>query len=145
MKIRDFEDSDAEQMDELHKKLYPIQFHPEYKEKIDFSQKSFEAKLITKVLEENGKLIGYVVAVYMKIGSMKMGEFWDLFIEEPYRKKGYGSQLLKAIEVELRSLGADYFSVWVDPDPGDEDPTSFYEKNGYKVSKHPGLSKKLGS
>lgn len=56
MKIREVEDKDFEQVNQLHDKLYPAEFHPEYTQKIGFTEKNFEAKLLTLVAEENNHL-----------------------------------------------------------------------------------------
>jgi GNAT superfamily N-acetyltransferase len=53
----------------------------------------------------------------------------DLFVEKSYRRSGLGSQLLKNIEEEVKSLGITHIWTWT---AGYEAP-GFYLKQGYSI------------
>ena len=67
-------------------------------------------------------------------GWLRFGFFWDLIpimnllaLEEPYRRKGFGSQLVSFWENEMKRLG--YTSVMTTT-LADEDAQHFYRKLG---------------
>ncbi len=53
----------------------------------------------------------------------------DLFVEKPYRRKGYGKELLRRLEDKVRSLAVERIWTWT---AGFEAP-GFYQRQGYEV------------
>lgn len=58
------------------------------------------------------------------------GAVQDLFVDEAYRSKGIGAQLMQKLEEYLKSKGCD--EVWVDAFIPNPRSLKFYEKLGYK-------------
>lgn len=70
------------------------------------------------------------------VGVLRYNLFWQtfpfldlLFIDEAYRGKGYGRQMMKVWEASMKSMG--YASVMLSTQE-DEDAKYFYEKLGYR-------------
>lgn len=51
----------------------------------------------------------------------------DLFIEKPYRKKGYGAELLNKLERKVLGLGISFIYTWT----AEYEAPGFYEHQGY--------------
>ena len=69
------------------------------------------------------------------IGLMRYNLFWDfipfltmIYLDEPYRKKGFGAKALKFWEDEMRSLGHPFVMLSTRID---ESAQGFYRKFGY--------------
>jgi GNAT superfamily N-acetyltransferase len=73
------------------------------------------------LVAENGDIKGGVA-----LGALFIPLFW---IEEPYRRKGYGRALMAAAEAEGRRRGCEL--VWLDTYEFQARP--FYEKLGFRV------------
>jgi ribosomal protein S18 acetylase RimI-like enzyme len=80
---------------------------------------------------DGDEFIGCVSGLAYKNGDAYSGWFFltDLFIEKAYRKRGIGSQLLKALEDKILACGIDKVWTWT---AGYEGP-GFYKKQGYTV------------
>ena len=59
------------------------------------------------ILEEEGKMIGraYLYIIENDLHDEPYGFLEDVFIEEPFRGKGYGSALVKAVIEEAKRRG----------------------------------------
>ena len=89
----------------------------------------FDEKVRTKqgyVLVEDGKIIGI----------LRYNLFWDntpfctmLFIEDSYRSKGYGRQMMELWEQNMKAQG---YGMLMTSTQVDEDAQHFYRKLGYK-------------
>ncbi|MCR5103599.1 MAG: GNAT family N-acetyltransferase [Eubacterium sp.] len=89
----------------------------------------FYEKVRTKqgyVLVEDGKIIGL----------LRYNLFWDntpfctmLFIEDSYRSKGYGRQMMEHWEQDMKAQG---YGMLLTSTQVDEDAQHFYRKLGYK-------------
>lgn len=77
------------------------------------------------VIEDEGKIIGGVFgyASYYKIGYID-----TLWVDENYRHKGIGTQLLNVIEADLHGFGCEVIRLETFDFQGPE----FYKKNGYE-------------
>jgi ribosomal protein S18 acetylase RimI-like enzyme len=71
-----------------------------------------------------------------KIGWLRYGSFWDnipfmnmLFINQEYRCKGYGADLVAFWENEMKNRG---FKLVMSSTQSNEDAQHFYRKLGYK-------------
>ena len=80
------------------------------------------------VMQEGGKTVGV----------LRYNLFWDntpfctmLYIEEGYRGRGYGKQLLEQWEHDMKSLG---YGMLMTSTQVDEGAQHFYRKLGYKDS-----------
>ena len=92
------------------------------------SEKEFELKVRDKrgyVISGNGK----------PIGVMRYNLFWDVmpfltlvYLEEQYRRKGFGKQAMLYWENEMRDLG---FKMVMTSTQVDEEAQRFYRKLGY--------------
>ena len=80
------------------------------------------------VLTDNGTFIGCSSGLVYKNGDVCNGWFYltDLFVEKPYRKQGFGAELLRRLEDRVAALGVSNFLVVT---AGYEAP-EFYEKQG---------------
>jgi GNAT superfamily N-acetyltransferase len=140
MIIRKINKSDSNMIEKLHKQLYS----EEGKKYVDLSDNNFVSYPISLVIEENGKLIGYINGEVLGWADRLEGYINDLFIEEEYRGKGHGKDLVKRFEEEALKLSDNvYIFVSIDPDEDEPDPSVFYQKINYKVMKYPWLVKKL--
>ena len=60
------------------------------------------------VAEENGKIVGFIGAEFTTnyfVPQVRIALEWGWWVEPPYRKKGYGKQLLAAIAQWAKSNG----------------------------------------
>ena len=83
------------------------------------------------VLTDSGKFIGCSSGLVYKNGGVYNGWFYltDLFVEKPYRKQGFGAELLQKLEDRVAALGVVHF--WVIT-AGYEAP-GFYQNQGYAI------------
>ena len=80
---------------------------------------------------------GYVLVEDEKIiGILRYNLFWDntpfctmLFIEDSYRSKGYGRQMMEHWEQDMKAQG---YGMLMTSTQVDEDAQHFYRKIGYK-------------
>ncbi len=80
---------------------------------------------------------GYIISDDNKpVGIMRYNLFWDmipfltmLYLDEPYRGKGFGKQALLHLENEMRELG---YKMIMTSTQVDEEAQHFYRKLGYK-------------
>ena len=80
---------------------------------------------------------GYVLVEDEKIiGILRYNLFWDntpfctmLFIEDSYRSKGYGRQMMEHWEQDMKAQG---YGMMMTSTQVDEDAQHFYRKLGYK-------------
>ncbi len=92
-------------------------------------ENDFDEKIRTKrgyVLVEDEKIIGI----------LRYNLFWDntpfctmLFIEDSYRSKGYGRQMMEHWEQDMKAQG---YGMLMTSTQVDEDAQHFYRKLGYK-------------
>jgi ribosomal protein S18 acetylase RimI-like enzyme len=137
MHIRSLVPSDKDSLEKLYKKLYPQ--NPVY----DLSNGIFQAKNLLLGLEEEGNLIGFLQGVFFHVSGRDECYINDLIIDDEYRGKGYGRQLVMAAEAEFRQMGGSYIFIFTDFEDQTENPVGFYEKCGYKIIQSPVLVKRL--
>ena len=95
----------------------------------NLSEKEFELKVRDKrcyILRYDGKRVGVMVfnLIFDFIPFLSL-----MYLEDPYQRKGFGTQAMKHWEDEMRSLG--YKMIMVSTQV-DEDAQHFYRKLGYK-------------
>ena len=81
--------------------------------------------LSKKVLDEDGNPVGAIIA---EVGDWKDGFVNMIWVDEPYRNQGIGSELIAIVEREMKEQGA----TLVLADPSDWQDAIF-RKNGYTV------------
>ena len=83
------------------------------------------------VLTDADKFIGCSSGLVTKNGAVYNGWFYltDLFVEKPYRKQGFGAELLQTLEERVAALGV--IHLWV-ATAGYEAP-GFYMNQGYSI------------
>jgi GNAT superfamily N-acetyltransferase len=64
-----------------------------------------------------------------KIGYENYFYLTDLLVEKAYRKKGYGKELLRLLEEEIKKLGIKYIWTWT----AEFEAVEFYKKQGYEI------------
>jgi GNAT superfamily N-acetyltransferase len=77
-----------------------------------------------KVMNEDGRIIAGITGGLDGWNYMDLEAIW---VDEPYRGKGIGSDLLRAFEQEAKKNGADRMMI----EPFDRN-VSFFRKNGYE-------------
>ena len=87
-----------------------------------------------KATDENGEVVGIIHAqqenpVYGREGTEKW-VITNIAVVSPASGKGVGSQLLEAIEAEIKKRGG--VKLFVHTNVGDNRVIRFYYKNGYK-------------
>ena len=83
------------------------------------------------VLMDDAVFLGCSSGIVYKNGAVCNGWFCltDLFVEKPYRKQGFGAELLQTLEERVALLGVVHFLVVT---AGYEAP-GFYQKQGYRI------------
>ncbi len=81
-------------------------------------------------LNENA-FIGCSSGLAYKNGADYSGWFYltDLFVEKEYRSQGLGTELLKALEEQARSIGVKYIWLWT----SGAEALKFYRRQGYYI------------
>ena len=111
---------------------------PEYREK-GFEENikeinQYEGKMFLLKIKE--KIVGLVIGIINNdeidtydFKAPKRGRIKELIVSEKYRKGGYGTILLEAMEKYLKSVGCKDILIGVFA--YNNDAIKFYEKNGY--------------
>lgn len=83
------------------------------------------------VVDTQGQEVGYVDG-QTNPANTNTADLMDIFVQEKYRRQGYGSALLSHFALEAKSRGARIVDVEVIPNRGsDYDTTAyFYTSNG---------------
>jgi RimJ/RimL family protein N-acetyltransferase len=92
--------------------------------------------------EELGRKLGMIWFAVHDTGQHPSVFVYDLLIHEEFRRRGYGTQALIALEEKVRSLGIDTISLHVFAH--NRAARALYEKVGYKTRGHY-MSKRLPS
>ena len=76
-----------------------------------------------------GERVGYTWWAERELDAGPAAWLYDVFIDEPYRGKGFGRGLMEAVEAQVRDAGLARMElhVWVDNDPA----TSLYRSLGF--------------
>jgi len=102
-----------------------------------FKSKEYEWFL----LDDNGKVVGFISLAIEKRGKTKRGLFSTIFIEKEYRGKGWGTKLLNHALDYLKKKGCT--SVRSFGYPNNKASADFYRKLGFDVSLGYYISKRL--
>lgn len=90
---------------------------------------SFTGKITPGLIQLGIKEKGQVVAgVFASMSTFHILYVSMLFVSQTYRRKGYGSTLMQALEVEAKQIGAKYIRL----DTFNFQGKIFYEKLGYE-------------
>ena len=103
---------------------------PEGRDSRSEFEKQFAGGQIAIGLEEDGKLIGVVLAT----NDTRKGWINRLAIDPAYRRKGYGEQLAQAAEAALREIGLRLIAALIEE--GNDASLALFEKLGYAVHQH---------
>ena len=79
-----------------------------------------------KITDNDGQIIAGCVAARTVWGTAEVSVLW---VDEAYRKQGLGSEVLGAVESEVKENGCTIILL----DTFDWQAKGFYEKNGYSV------------
>ena len=104
---------------------------PEGRDSRSEFQKQLAGGQIAIGLEEDGRLIGVVLAT----NDTRKGWINRLAIDPDYRRKGYGEQLACAAEEALRAAGLKLIAAFIEE--GNTASLALFEKLGYAV--HPNI------
>ena len=100
---------------------------PEGRDSRSEFQKQLAGGQIAIGLEEDGRLIGVVLAT----NDTRKGWINRLAIDPDYRRKGYGEQLACAAEEALRAAGLKLIAAFIEE--GNTASLTLFEKLGYAV------------
>ncbi len=98
---------------------------PEGRDSRSEFEKQFAGGQIAIGLEEDGKLIGVVIAT----NDTRKGWINRLAIDPDYRRKGYGEQLVHAAEEALHEAGMHLMAALIEE--GNDASLTLFEKLGY--------------
>lgn len=121
-KIKD----DIEMLCRLEREIFGIDGYPRYffRQSAELFGDSF---LVCR--DDKEKIIGYL------LGAIKQGDAWllSMCVDDPLRKKGVGSALLKAFLDLLQQKSVQ--SAFVTVDPKNHAAINLYLKHGFKIQK----------
>jgi len=103
---------------------------PEGRDNRSEFEKQFAGGQIAIGLEEDGKLLGVVLATH----DTRKGWINRLAIEPDYRRNGYGEQLVQAAEEALREAGMHVMAALIEA--GNDASLALFEKLGYAPHQH---------
>ena len=107
---------------------------PPLKQTLEEVEEEFSKGIILKATEESEKIIGSVRA-YCENGSVYIGK---LMVHPEMQRKGIGTKLLKAIEMEYPNQRYELFTS-----TKSVDNIRLYEQLGYKIFKEEAVSEEL--
>jgi RimJ/RimL family protein N-acetyltransferase len=90
--------------------------------------------------ETRGSKVGMIWLARMMQGAKPVMFIYDFRIDEPYRRKGYGEQALRAAEEQAKALGLDTIALHVFG--FNHGARALYEKLGYEIT-NINMAKKL--
>lgn len=143
MKIREANNKDAGVLKELFAES--LKFEKKFNADIDleggikYFRKEFkklrrDAKYF--VAEEDGKIVGFIEGKIEKKSrfykSRKIGAIYDLFVDEKYRNRGIGTELIKAFVYWLKTKKVRI--VELDVSPENKTAIMLYKSIGFKES-----------
>jgi ribosomal protein S18 acetylase RimI-like enzyme len=82
------------------------------------------------VVEEGGKVVGFISAEWQRWNNSVYID--SLYIDENYRRKGYGSQLLKQMIKKSREIRSK--KVFIDVEAGNTHAIILYLKHGFEIN-----------
>ena len=103
---------------------------PEGRDSQSEFEKQFARGQIAIGLEENGQLIGVVIATH----DTRKGWINRLAIDPNQRRKGYGEQLVHAAEDALHEVGMHLIAAFIEE--GNTASLTLFEKLGYAAHRH---------
>lgn len=81
----------------------------------------------------------HIIIVHPGIGSITIDSYSEgpafisfLYVQEQYRNKGYGTDLLKKAEEIIKELNIDSVELWISKGMSISYAYKWYVKNGYK-------------
>jgi GNAT superfamily N-acetyltransferase len=92
------------------------------------------------IKDETGAAVGMIWFAEEKSGPRPVAFIYDFLIREPYRRRGYATQALAAVEDEVRALGIDTLALHVFGH--NHAARALYEKTGYVIT-NINMAKKL--
>lgn len=90
---------------------------------------------------ENGRHVGMIWLARLSFGGKETCWVYDFRIDEPFRRRGYGEQALRAADEKARELGLDSISLHVFGH--NVAARRLYEKMGYEIT-NINMTKRLG-
>jgi RimJ/RimL family protein N-acetyltransferase len=103
---------------------------PEGRDSRSEFEKQFAGGQIAIGLEEDGRLIGVVLAT----NDTRKGWINRLAIDPDYRRKGYGEELVRAAEDALHEAGMHLMAAFIEE--GNDASLALFEKLGYAPHQH---------
>lgn len=103
---------------------------PEGRDSRSEFEKQFAGGQIAIGLEEDGRLIGVVIATH----DTRKGWINRLAIDPDYRRRGYGEQLVHAAEAALHEVGLHLIAAFIEE--GNSASLTLFEKLGYAAHQH---------
>ena len=95
---------------------------------IRWASRSDSAKIF--VAEVNGEVAGFLMLEWPRTGWNRVAEIGLIAVLTRYRRKGFGSALMKEMERYAKEKGIR--KVYVEPSAENDIAIHFYIKNGYK-------------
>ena len=127
MIFREYDPSDLDSIVELEKRAFPI--GPYTRPMI---RKIFNTKgSFNFIAEENGKIIGYVIALPL---DEKSADVESIAVDPDLHRGGLGSKLIRLIEEGMRQRSFQYSVLEVRD--MNEEAINFYKKHGYVAVTH---------
>ena len=121
-------DTDMKLIDLQRKQVEDIESRLEdYDEK--YTRQDLEGIIQIGIVDDNGKLIGGLDAC---ITTFKILYVSTLFVDEEYRRKGYGRQMIEEMERRAKAMGVNTIRL----DTFDWQGKEFYQALNYEVVGH---------
>jgi N-acetylglutamate synthase-like GNAT family acetyltransferase len=122
MEITEASEADYVNITSLYYELYPERYVK--KGNIPFNGIKINNKVF--IAKIDSKVVGFIIATFIKYSSSSAGYLEELVITEKYRNKGFGRALVETALRWENTLGAEV--VFVTTDEAQE----FYKKLGFK-------------
>lgn len=84
------------------------------------------------ILNDEAEKVGIIWLAEIQSGAQRFAFIYDIRIYEQYRRKGYGTQAMLAVEREAKALGLDRISLHVFGH--NKAAQELYEKLGYEIT-----------
>ena len=84
------------------------------------------------ILNDEAEKVGIIWLAEIQSGAQRFAFIYDIRIDEQYRRKGYGTQAMLAVEAEAKALGLDRIALHVFGH--NKAARELYEKLGYEIT-----------